>query len=354
MADLFSELRIGTMTVPNRFARSATHDWTAHEDGTVSQREVEIYTKLGAGGVGLVIMGHEYVRRDGKCSAGMIGIDSDDKIPGLRTLAEAVHASGGAKIVSQINFGGAQVPKELASGDILAPSAREDAPDARAMTDNEAEGLIQAYVDAAVRSKEAGLDGVQLHGAHGYLLNQFLSPLANRRDDAFGGSFDGRALFLRRVVTGIRATLGREFPLLIKIASSDGLEGGLTLDESVKAAATAEELGLDAVEVSGGMRGAMNTRRPRTIRQEGFFAEAAAAFKEALSIPVISVGGYRSMSKMQEIVESGRADMVSLSRPFIREPDLVDKFRRGTSDKAACISCNGCLKHRDEFKCWAE
>jgi 2,4-dienoyl-CoA reductase-like NADH-dependent reductase (Old Yellow Enzyme family) len=332
----------------------------ANDEGSISQREIDLYRRLSRSGVGLIVMGHAYIRRDGKCSIRMIGIDTDEKISGFASCAKAVHESGEAKLVAQINHGGANVPEYLRSsvlldhyGTLLAPSLRNDVPEAKAMTEEQAEELVQAYVDAAERAQEAGLDGVQVHCAHGYLMNQMLSPATNRRTDAYGGDIEGRSLFLKRVISGIREATGPDFPILIKIASHDRLPFGLTVEDSIRAARAVEALGVCAVEVSGGMPGQMNTRKPIKEEHEGFFQKQAVRFRQSLKVPIISVSGYRTLTKMQDVLDRGYADLISLSRPFIREPDLVASFREGKSSKAECISCNLCLKRREApVQCW--
>ena len=353
MSDLFSSIEVGAMTMANRFVRSATHDWMADDDGTVSDSQVELYRKLGAGGLGLIVTGHAYVRRDGKCSVGMTGIDEDRKIPGLSRIARAVHESGNARAVVQINFGGAQMRAGLQSGELLAPSPRDDVPQARAFTADEALELVDAYAQAARRAREAGFDGVQLHGAHGYFLNQTLSPLTNRREDEYGGE-TGRTRLARAIAVRVKELAGRDFPLLIKIASHDRMPGGLSLEESVAVTRELQDLGLDAVEVSGGMRPGMNTRKPLKPENEGFFLEEAGRFKAALSIPVICVHGFRSLSRMQAALASGKTDMISLCRPLIREPDLVRRLQAGEAQAATCISCNRCMKEAKPLRCWED
>lgn len=354
MPDLFSGIRIGTLDVANRFMRSATHDFMADEEGRITDAHLRLYRELARGGAGLIVTGHGYVRRDGKCSRGMTGIDEDAKIPGLARLARAVHDEGEARVVVQINFGGANVRPELRADGLLAPSPREDVPEARAFTEDEAIQIVGCYVEAARRAAEAGMDGVQIHGAHGYFVNQTLSPLTNRRGDGWGGGLAGRARMLLEIVAGIRRRLGRDFPLLLKIASHDALPDGLSLEDAVEAARRAEELGLDGIEISGGMRPGMNMRKPIGPEKEGFFFEQARAFKAALAIPVASVNGWRSIGRMRDAVGSGAVDMISLCRPLIREPGLVLKLRAGTGQAAACISCNECLKRQQPLRCWAE
>ena len=158
---------------------------------------------------------------------------------------------------------------------------------------------------------------------------------------------------LLAIVEGIRRRLGRGFPLLLKIASHDALPGGLEIEEAVEAGRRAEAAGLDAIEVSGGMRPGMNMRKPIGPEKEGFFFDEARRFKAALGIPVASVNGWRSIDRMREAVASGAVDLISLSRPLIREPDLVLKLRRGDQQASTCISCNQCLKQQKALRCWA-
>ncbi len=331
MDALFSPLAIGTLRLPNRFVRSATHDFMADEEGRVTDAQVELLRALARGGMGLIVTGNAGVRRDGRSLPAMLGLDDDGQAAGLARLAAAVHAAGPSRIVAQLNFA---VPAE------------------RTFTEAELAGLAPAWAEAAARAREAGLDGVQLHAAHGYFLNRILSPLTNRREDGYGGSPEGRARLLREVLEGIRRQAGRDFPVLIKLAATDGQPGGLTLEESMRIARRAQAWGLDAVEVSGGLRPGMNMRRPLRVEDEGFFREEARAFRQALSIPVIGVHGYRSLEVMRAAVESGAADLVALSRPLVREPDLVDRFRRGAQARSTCISCNQCLKQRRPLRCW--
>ena len=267
----------------------------------------------------------------------MLGLHEEGQIPGFARLAAAVHGEGPARL-----SGPAQLRPRRA-GDFAA---------------EEAEALASAWAEAAARAREAGLDGVQLHAAHGYFLNRTLSPLANRRADGYGGSPEGRARLLREILEATRRRVGRDFALLVKLAGTDGQPGGLTLADSLQVARWAsaapggEGWGLDAVEVSGGLRPGMSMRRPLRVEDEGFFREEARAFRRALSIPVIGVHGWRSLAAMREAVASGAADLIALSRPLVREPDLVERFRRGVQERSTCLSCNRCLKQRLPLRCW--
>ena len=331
MDPLFSPLDLGPLRLANRFVRSATHDFLADGEGRVTGPQLELFRALARGGVGLIVTGNAAVRGDGRSLPGMLGLHDDGQVPGLARLAAAVRAEGQSRLVAQLNF----VPP--AAGDFA---------------EEEAAPLAAAWAEAAARAREAGLDGVQLHAAHGYFLNRTLSPLANRREDGYGGTGERRARLLEEILERTRRLVGRDFALLLKLAAADGRPGGLVPEEALRIARRAQERGLDAVEVSGGLRPGMSMRRPLRVEDEGFFREEARAFRLALSIPVISVSGWRTAAAMREAVTSGAADLIALSRPLVREPDLVERFRRGAQERSACISCNQCLSRGLPLRCW--
>lgn len=200
---------------------------------------------------------------------------------------------------------------------------------------------------AAQRAREAGFDGVQLHAAHGYLMNQFLSPLFNKRTDDYGGTVENRYQVLRNVLKKVRSTVGDEFPILIKLNSQDYLEGGLTLEDSLKIGRLLQEDGIDAIELSGGtlQSGKLMPSRMGITNEEkeAYFLEAAKVFKEQIKVPLILVGGLRSLTVAERIVEQGFADYISMSRPFVREPDLIKRWKAGDVRKATCLSDNQCF-----------
>jgi len=353
---LFDPYKLKDLELPNRIARSATCDWMAGEAGFVTDEMVELYRGLAEGGVGLVISGHVCVREDGKASRGMTGGYSDEHIPGLARLAGAVHSVPGARAVAQINFGQRNAYDEAQQRhgpSAVAVGGVGEEPVPRALSTDEVVELAQAYVRTAERVKEAGFDGVQLHGAHGYMIGRFLSPASNVRDDEFGGSAEARAEFPRRIVAGVRESLGDDYPLLIKLGTHDGpgVEGGLTVEDTLQVGRWLEEWGVDAIETSGGIDSSSSRAKKDNPDDKPYFLEIAARFKAALGIPVISVGGYRSLAAMKEAVESGRADMVALCRPLIREPGLVNSFKSGEKETSDCVSCNGCLSSDGPLRC---
>jgi 2,4-dienoyl-CoA reductase-like NADH-dependent reductase (Old Yellow Enzyme family) len=348
---LFTPIPIGSITVPNRFVRSATHEFMAGEAGQTTERHIELFRKLAEGEVGLIITGHAYVNPNGIASPHQTGIHDDQVIETLRPIPQAVHAFA-AKIFLQIAHSGRQTKERLAGGTPISPSAVYDPVfkvTPREMTPEEIRGMINDFIQAARRAKEAGFDGVQVHGAHGYLLSSFLSPHTNRREDEWGGSVENRARIVLEIVRGIRALLGRSFPVIIKINSTDFLPAGLSLDNAIETARILQGEGLDGVEVSGGMseagRGSVWTDL-RAEADEGYFVESASKFKAALTIPVFGLGGNRTFAVMERFVKEGRVDLISLSRPLVREPGLIRQFRLGLADKSSCISCNKCFNPR--------
>ncbi len=360
MSVLFDAVTIGRLRVKNRFVRSATQDFMSEPDGAVSAREVELYGTLAANEVGLIITGHSYVQHPlGRASVRQNAIYDDRFVAGYRRAVEAVHAHGAA-LVLQVSHAGRQTPPDwLAGQETVAPSAVTDGSNGltpRALTEEEIWSLVDAYAAAVGRAKAAGCDGAQLHVAHGYLLSAFISPYTNRRTDKWGGSLENRIRILGEIMQRARRAAGEDFPILAKLNSTDGLpgEGFLTLPDVVATAKALAGWGVAAIEVSGGIReakGVMSAPGIARPEQEAYFAAAAKAVKAAVNVPVILVGGLRSLAVMERVVAEGAADLVSLSRPLVREPDLVARFRRGEATKASCVSCNACFNPAG-LKCW--
>lgn len=350
---LFDRAQIGTLTLRNRLVRSATAEMMADEDGRPLPQLAELYRELAHGGVGLIITGHMYVHPSGKAHPGMTGIFSDELIPELATLVDAVHAEGGA-IAAQINHAGRQSRGDVV-GDPMGPSELPPIPPrsgAREMTVDEIEMLIDAYAQAARRSKEAGFDAVQIHAAHGYLVSQFLSPIANRRTDEWGGSLENRCRFLRRIIAAVRDQVGPDFPIFTKLGMRDEFENGLTLQEGVAIVRQLREWGLDAVEISGGLAetGTFNIAGEiRTGENEAIFRSWAQAARAAADLPVILVGGMRSLATMEDVLQSGDAQLISMCRPLICEPDLPNRLANGIVDASACVSRNRCWPRTGEI-----
>jgi 2,4-dienoyl-CoA reductase-like NADH-dependent reductase (Old Yellow Enzyme family) len=343
---LFEPGKIGTLELPNRLIRSATAENMADPGGRPRPPMKDLYRELARGGVGLIISGHMYVAPSGKAHPEMTGIYDDALIPHLAELTATVHDAGG-RVAAQINHGGMQCSRRTVS-QTVAPSAI-DAPflsrPAREMTTGEIDAAVQAYADAAWRAREAGFDAVQIHGAHGYLISQFLSPFTNRRSDAWGGDLEGRMRFLEAVCEAVRERVGPDYPVFIKLGMMDAVEGGLTAEEGVEVAAALAGMGLDAVEISGGIGGggSLNTRPGiRSRADEAYFRPLARRARARTSLPIALVGGLRSREVMEDVLGAGDADFISISRPLICEPHLPDRLREGVQDRSSCISANRC------------
>ena len=250
---LFEGTEINGMKLSNRFVRSATWEGMATDKGAVTDKLVDTMADLARGQVGLIISGHAYVRAEGQVQPLAVGIHSDDCIDGLEAMTAAVHVHGG-KIVAQIAHAGARANRQLSGQIPLAVSDFEGLADSacREATVEDINGIVEAFAAAAGRAKTAGFDGVQIHSAHGYFLNQFLSPYFNRRQDQYGGMIENRARIHLEVLAAIRAVVGPDYPVLIKINCSDFSDDGLGLDDAVAAGRLLAGAGLDAIEVSGG------------------------------------------------------------------------------------------------------
>ena len=339
---LFDPANIGRLVVPNRLVRSATAESMADEAGRPPLRQAKLYERLARGGVGLIITGHMYVHPTGKAHPGMVGIDADERIEDLAMLVEAAHSYGGL-IAAQINHAGRQAARAVVA-EPLAPSDAEATKSramARAMTVAEIDETIEAFALAAHRAKQAGFDAVQLHAAHGYLVSQFLSPLANRRTDVWGGDLSHRMRFFASVAAAVRAAVGEEYPVFAKLGICDEASEGLSLAEGCEVVASLREMSLDAVEISGGIAvsgGFNSVPDVAPGRNEAYFRPWARAAKASADVPILLVGGMRSRATMEDVLASGDAQFISLCRPLICEPDLPRRLEQGTTDASACVS----------------
>jgi 2,4-dienoyl-CoA reductase-like NADH-dependent reductase (Old Yellow Enzyme family) len=351
---LFEPLRIGRIEIANRFVRSATYFGLADDDGRIGDASVELMRTLASNEVGLIVTGYAFVTRSGQCFADMNGIDRDEQIAGYRKMTGAVHELDG-RIVMQIAHGGAGATQVRRRGEerlvaSVVDGQRERGERVRELSDAEIEAIIDAFGQSARRVQEAGFDGVQIHGAHGYLITQFLSPSSNRRSDRWGGSLENRMRFVIEVTRSIRGQVDDDFPVTIKLGCRDYLDEGegLLIDEGAEVAAALEREGVCFVELSHGMRGRAFRKRTSGKKtapiEEAYLLPDAKIVRNSISVPLSLVGGMRSLPVMEEVVASGIVDCVSLCRPLIREPDLIKRWREGDTRSADCVSCWGCLK----------
>jgi len=390
---IFEPSTLAGITLQNRLLRSATHESMADREGAPTAALEELYTALAKGGAGAVITGYAGVQQDGKSSLrDMLMIHHDGLIPSYRQLTDSVHRHG-VPIIMQLAHCGRQTRSAVTGMPTVAPSPLKDfifnEEKPLELREKEIEAIIRNFAAAAGRAKKAGFDAVQLHLGHGYLLSQFLSGYTNRRRDSWGGSTEKRFRIIGEILKRIRDEQG-DFPVLAKINAFDSRPGGMRIEEAVVIARLLESCGCDAIEVSSGtveeglsiMRGARqpveallasNFRfknmpemlkkvsaplirlampHPKPLRN--YNLDAAKTIKQAVSIPVITVGGIHSMEDIARALESGSTDFVSMSRPFIIEPDIVRKFREGKRQESRCIMCNYCalMIETGPVRCW--
>ena len=385
---LFTPTHIGSIELKNRFVRSATVECLASEDNHLTEKYYKVYERLAKGGVGLIITGNYYINPMGRAADNNLVLDCDDVIDDLRKLTGIVHGYG-AKIVGSINHSGRQCNPNLIGERPISPSGIRDTLNGikpRTMSVQEIEDTIKAFSSAAGRIKDGGFDGVQIQGAHGYLISQFLSSYTNRRKDQWGGSLENRMRFVTRIYEDIRNEVGANYPILIKINSEDQIRGGVTLEESIEMSKKLEALGFDAIEVSGGIKeggftitkgdiprdlilsklGPVKRFLFRFVQKKlqkdaefkgGYFLPQAAEIKKNVGIPIISVGGMRRREMMEQALFKGQADLISLSRPFIRQPNLVKQMEKSSdADPINCINCNRCTveitEHYKPLRCY--
>lgn len=349
---IFSEAAIGTLTLPNRLVRSATWDPSLFTEHKMTDAVLQLYAELARGGVGLIITGGFPV-----IEGEMLNEETPSyeriEVQGLDRLVAAVHRSGnGCKVVAQLETGALDaMPSTI-------PSPFGEEPP-RALSLHEIRKIVDCFVAAIVRMHALGFDGAQLHAAHGGLLSRFLSPYTNRRTDAYGGSVGNRARIVREILSAAREKVG-SFPILIKVNCTDYVEGGTDIETFPELAAEIAGLGVDAMEISGGMWECMvrseeelgfppspapesHTHLQRPESQSYFLPWAE---RVHLDIPVILVGGNRDIERLETLVRRGTVDFVALCRPLICEPDLPERWRKGQDDPTpACISCNACIYH---------
>jgi 2,4-dienoyl-CoA reductase-like NADH-dependent reductase (Old Yellow Enzyme family) len=348
MNKLFETTQIGNLTLRNRMVRSATWEGMCQDDGRPTTKLIEFYRQLAKGGVGLIITGYTFVRPDGKQLMGKMGITADFASE-MKAMTQAVHDEGSA-ICMQLVHAGGQTSDKMIGRTPLAPSAiaaqQYQGVTPEAMSTEDIDEISDAFAESARLAQEFGFDAIQLHGAHGYLINQFLSPVTNQRTDDYGGSIENRSRFMMTTYDKIRAAVGDNFPVTIKLTGADNLEGGFTNDDAITAAKLLSDAGIDAIEVSGGTAASGDEGPLRTKinkpEKEAYNLTNSLNIKKAVSCPVMTIGGMRSMELAEKAIADGM-DFIAMSRPLIREPNLPERWRSGDTAKATCISCNKCF-----------
>jgi 2,4-dienoyl-CoA reductase-like NADH-dependent reductase (Old Yellow Enzyme family) len=349
MASLFDLTSINTITLRNRFVRSATWEGMAGADGSVTDKIIDMYDEQAAGGIGLIITGHTYVSKEGQAVPHQLGMHRDALVRGFADLTRVVHEKG-SRIIVQLSHAGCRADVGQTGVEPMGPSVlkNELGQVCRAMTLGDIGAVAEAFFEAAGRATKAGFDGVQIHGAHSYLLSEFLSPCHNARQDRHGGSIENRARMLLEVVAAVRKGIGNDRILSVKINSDDFIDGGFVKEDMLEVAPMLGNAGVDAIELSGGSPFSLKymATRPGPIKSESdevYYREAAILYKQRVNVPLILPGGIRSYEVARRLVEEGITDYISMSRPLIREPGLVNRWMRGDLRKAACVTDNLCL-----------
>lgn len=330
MPKLLDPLSIGGLSLKNRIVMPPMANDLATTKGEVTQALIAHYTRRAAG-VGLVIVEHSYIAKEGKLSSRQLGIYDDALIKGLSDLAESIHAKE-TPVCIQITHAGRRANSSICGSQPVAPSAiraseSDEVP--RELEKHEIEGLVRLYGEAARRACKAGFDAVEIHGAHGYLLNQFASPLSNRRTDEYGGPFENRIRFPLEVVERVRKVVGLDTPLLYRLGAHDGQEGGVTIGECQAFARKLVEASINVVDVSGGLVGS----DPEGPTSQGFFLPLAEMIKQAVEVPVIGVGGIRDPEFADEVIRQKRADLVAVGRAILADPDWPLKAAKTLSQE---------------------
>jgi len=340
---LLSPARIGNITVRNRMVMPPMGTNYASDDGFVTERLVRYYEARAEGGTGLIIVEVAAVAPEGKAITHQIGIWADKFIPGLRYLAESIRKHG-ARSAIQLHHAGRQTTfqttgyQPVAPTEIPCPICR-DMP--RSLTIEEIKGIVEAFGHAARRAREAGFDAVEIHGTHGYLINQFLSPYSNKRTDEYGGSPAGRRRFPIEVYDAVRAAVGGDFPVIFRMNADEGVEGGITPEEGREFAGLLEKAGVDALHVSGGVYGSPLPIIATMYEPEPPLAHYAAGIRARVTIPVIAVGKIHDPEIGEQLIAGGKADFVSLGRGLITDSHFARKVELGqVKNIRKCIECN--------------
>ena len=338
MKKLFDPVTLQGLSMKNRLVRSATWEGIAAPDGSITEEAYAIYRELAAGGVGLVITGFTSVSLHDCYFDGMMRLCDDSLIPQYKKLTDLIHREG-CPVVTQLALGAFY---REANGHFV-----QTEPDD--MTEEEIRQVVREFTDAAVRAGKAGFDGVQIHAAHFFFLSRFISPAVNHREDMYGGTVENRARILLEILAGIKKE-APDLHVTIKINCNDFTYGGLTESESLKTLKLLDRSGLNSAEISGN---GTSVSGIRAHKNEGYFVPFAAKAAEALSCPVIVVGGFRSVDTMEAVLNQTRIELISLSRPLLREPDLPNRMAGDPGTVSKCISCNRCYSspsHRCIFR----
>jgi len=344
---VWESFRIGRMELKNRFVMPPMVTRYASDDGFVTERTKNYYGARARGGAGLIIVEATYVHRQGQAFANQLGISADKFIPGMKELVDVVHKHG-AKIAVQLHHGGREAKSTISGSQPVAPSPLPglagEIP--REMTVEEIAEAVAYFAEAALRAREIGFDGVELHAAHGYLIDQFISPTSNKRQDEYGGDVENRARFLLEVIAAVKEAVGEDYPVWCRMDGKEYGVEGITLEDAQKTARLAEDAGLAAIHVSAWGPAAPTNRATPTF-VPAIIEELAEGIKKVVSIPIIAVGRI-TPEDGERMLKEGKADLIAVGKAMLADAEWVNKVASGkTDDINPCIICNGC---RDDIR----
>ncbi|MBR4164403.1 MAG: NADH:flavin oxidoreductase [Solobacterium sp.] len=319
---LKEEICIGNSKLNNRIVMPPMATSKSTPEGFITPELIDYYRQRAVAGTGLIITEHAYISEEGKASPNQVSVSKDEDIEGLRKLADEIHHCSNTKIIVQINHAGSLAKPDVSETGIIAPSAvvhprRKDGMIPKEMNTDDIEKVIYDFVQAAKRVQEAGFDGVEIHGAHGYLLNQFYSPLTNKRTDAYGGCLENRIRIHCQILDAVRKETGKDFMISIRLGGVDYLEGGSTVEDSVQASVLFEKHGADIISVTGGLRGYINP----DDATPGYFRDMSVPVKQAVKISVLLTGGINTPEEAEAVLQEGYADLAGIGRAMLKDPD---------------------------------
>jgi 2,4-dienoyl-CoA reductase-like NADH-dependent reductase (Old Yellow Enzyme family)/NADPH-dependent 2,4-dienoyl-CoA reductase/sulfur reductase-like enzyme len=350
---MFEPIEIGKMTIRNRVIMPAMVTCFASDDGIVTDQLIGYYAKRAEGGVGLIIIEGTCIDNPlGRAVPNQLCIDDEKYIPGLKKLVNAVR-SYGAKIAVQLHHAGPNTHLEGAKpvGPSPVPLAHRTNEIPRELTKEEIKTIVNKFAVGAQRAQEAGFDAVELLCAHGYLLNRFLSPHANKRQDEYGGSGENRIRILNEIIDGIRTKAGKNFPILCKVPGDDYVDGGIEIEESIAISSRLKEMGVNGLTITGGSAEARFPHIAPMGYSKGWQAYLAKNVREKVNLPIAAMGKINCPRVIDDILKDGKVDLVTIGRGLIAEPELVVKTERNRVDQIIpCISCNHCLDRIYEGK----
>lgn len=357
MKSLFEPAKVGGLSLRNRLIRSATFEGVFDEQEHFADKLLPMYEQLAQGGIGAIISGMVGVDQNSRATPTMVKAYGKTFIPEMKRLAGRLRESD-VKLVVQLSHCGLKAGQIDGGGRPFGPSGLDAPADKviKEMKRDDIQAVAAAFAGAAAACREAGADAVQLHGAHGYLLSQFLSPHYNKRTDEYGGGIENRARIVLEVYEAVRAAVGSDYPLWIKLNSRDLTEETISPEEFLWLGRELDRRKIQAIEVSGGLAASAKSSSAQVVKteaEEGCFVREALELAETVSASVINVCGFRTPEVIEKWLNAGRLEAISLCRPLISEPGLIKRWADGDRRKSRCLSCNKCFSATEPLACRA-